>query len=185
MLTRKLTLLALTALFTTAMACDKPEAKNAAAGKSAKADGDKADADKAGGDKADADEADAGPLELGKIGLKAEAPSGAKVSDAIGGGGLMVQAPGLVVTVDEASDTRPKTLDDAKKDAEMYSPANVNEETLDDGFVLTFENEGGMGKNYFASVRREIDGKSYWCETTASQPEQQANAVAFCKSLTK
>jgi hypothetical protein len=190
MFTRTISLFVLTALCATVPACDKSDAKSDDKSKSAdkkaadgdkKAAGDEKAADEAAGDK----EAAAGPLALDKIGLKAEAPAGATVGDAIGGSGVMVQAPGLIVTVEEASDSRPKTIDDAKKDAEMYSPQNVKDEELDDGFVLTFDNEGGMGKNYFVSVRREIGEKHFWCETTASQPEQQAAAVAFCKSLTQ
>jgi hypothetical protein len=126
----------------------------------------------------------AGPMTLEKVGgLKIDVPAGSTVGDAVGGKGAMIQGPDLVVSVEEASDTRPKTLEDAKKEADMYTPKNIKEETLPDGWVLTFENEGGMGKNYFVNVRRDIGGKAYWCETTASKPEQQANAVAACKSL--
>jgi hypothetical protein len=191
MFTRTISLFVLTALCATVPACDKSDDKKAAEGDKKAAAGDKKAAEgdkkaaegdeKAAGDK----EAAAGPLTLDKVGLKAEAPAGATVGDAIGGSGVMVQAPGLIVTVEEASDSRPKTIDEAKKNAEMYSPENMKDEELDDGFVLTFDNEGGMGKNYFVSVRREIGEKHFWCETTASQPEQQANAVAFCKSLTQ
>lgn len=123
-------------------------------------------------------------LDLAKLGLKMDAPAGAEVSDGIGGG-VMVQGPGLVVNVDAASDSRPKTIDDAKKEVEMYNPKNIKTETLGDGWALTFENEGGAGANYWVNVRRDIGGKAYWCETTASQPEQQTNALAACKSLKK
>jgi hypothetical protein len=145
-----------------------------------------ADAD-AGEAKGGAEPAAEGPAEvsLDAIGLKAEAPAGATVGKAIGGSGVMVQAPGLVVTVEEASDTRPKTPEAAKEDADMYTPQNWKVETVEGGFVATFDNSGSMGANYFVSARREIDGKSYWCSTTASQAEQQAAAVAFCKSLKK
>ena len=65
----------------------------------------------------------------------------------------------------------------------MYSPKNPKDEKLADGWAYTFENTGGMGTNYFVNVRRDIGGKSYWCETTASTPEQQTAALDFCKSL--
>lgn len=120
---------------------------------------------------------------LTKLALKAEAPAGTEAKDAIVGEGVMLQGPGLIATVEIASDTRPKTIEDAKKDAEMYTPKNLKEEKLADGFAVAFENEGGMGKNYWVMVRREIGGKAYWCETTASQPEQQENALKACKSL--
>ena len=110
-------------------------------------------------------------------------PTGTEAKDAIVGDGMMLQGPGIVANVEVASDTRPKTLADAKKDAEMYTPKNLKEETLPDGWALSFENEGGLGKNYWVEVRRDIGGKAIWCETTASQPEQQENALKACKSL--
>ena len=130
---------------------------------------------------------DEGPRshDLTKLGLKVEAPASAEVSDAIGGEGLMLQAPGLILTVEEAGEMTPKTLAEAKEQASMYSPENIKEETLEDGWAMTFENKGGMGMSYWVHVRREIDGTSYWCTTTAAQVEQQTNALAACKSLSK
>ena len=123
-------------------------------------------------------------LTLDKLGgLKVDVPAGSKAGDAIVGEGVMIQGPDLVVTIETASETRPKTADDAKKEADMYSPKNVKAETLPDGWALTYDNEGGMGKNYFVQVRRELGGKAYWCETTASTTKQQENALAACKSL--
>jgi hypothetical protein len=144
-------------------------------------------ADKKDAKKADDKAAPAGPqkLDLAKIGLKADAPAGTQVSDGIGGGGVMVQGENLVVSVDAATDMTPKTIEDAKKDAEMYGPKNIKEEKLADGYALTFENEGGMGTNFHVAVRRDIGGKAWSCTTMQSNAEQQANALAFCKSLSK
>lgn len=123
-------------------------------------------------------------LELTKLGLKMDAPAGSTVGDGIMGG-VMVQGPNLVVTVDEANDSRPKTGEDAAKEADMYNPQEPKTEKLADGFAFTFVNTGDLGKNYWVHVRREIGGKAYWCETTSSSPEQQTNALAACKSLKK
>lgn len=124
-------------------------------------------------------------LDIAKLGLKADVPEGSAAGDAIVGDGVLIQGPGLVIDIAAASDSTPKTIEDAKSEAEMYSPKDLKEEKLADGFALSFVNEGGMGTNYWVQVRREIDGKAYWCTTTASQPEQQANALAACKSLKK
>jgi len=124
-----------------------------------------------------------GPVDLTKLGLKAEVPAGTNVGDAIVGEGVMAQGPNLVATVEVASDSRPKTEEDAKKDAEMYTPKNFKSEKLADGFAVTFDNSGDLGANFFAQVRRDIGGKTYWCETTASSVEQQTAALDFCKSL--
>jgi hypothetical protein len=99
-------------------------------------------------------------------------------------GSDMAQGPNLVATV-EKGDEKPKTGDDAIKDADMYTPKDPKVETLTDGYVLTFTNEGGLGTNYWVNARREIDGAAYWCTTTASSQEQSDAAVAFCKSLRK
>ena len=42
-----------------------------------------------------------------------------------------------------------------------------------------------MGTNYWVQVRREIDGKAYWCSTNVSAEDAQKKAVDFCKSLKK
>jgi hypothetical protein len=124
-----------------------------------------------------------GPVELTALGLVGEAPSGSTVSKAPIGEGVMVQGPGLVVTVEVASDSRPATADAAKTEADMYSPKNAKTEALADGWAFTFENQGAMGTNHFVNVRREIGGKAIWCETTAPEKAQADNALALCKSL--
>lgn len=124
-----------------------------------------------------------GPVTLDKFNLKMDAPAGTKVGTGVGGDGYLVQGPNLVVSVDVASDMRPDTPEKAQEEADMYTPQNLKVEKLDDGWLMTFENKGGMGTNYWVQSRLEIGGKAYWCETTATTPEQQANAVTSCKSL--
>jgi hypothetical protein len=119
---------------------------------------------------------------LPKAGLKGDAPEGTSVTELMGND--MVQGPNLVVTV-EKGDEKPKTGDDAIKDADMYTPKDPKVETIADGYVLTFTNEGGLGTNFWVNARREIGGAAYWCTTTASSQEQSDAAVAFCKSLRK
>ncbi|MGM0575902.1 MAG: hypothetical protein ACQEXJ_09260 [Myxococcota bacterium] len=161
---------------------ERTEEKAPAAGEE-QAEAEKPKAEEPKAEEPKAEEEAGGALELGKLGLKAEGPSDAKVGDAVVGEGVMVQAPGLVVTVAGATDSNPETLEAAEKDAEMYSPENVKAEELEDGYTLTYENEGSMGKNYFVNVRRTIGDKTFWCSTTASEEKQQANALDFCKSL--
>jgi fructose-specific component phosphotransferase system IIB-like protein len=167
----------------TSTACDSKSEAKPAESSPAKKDAKSGDA-KAGEAKADAPAA-ASKLDLAKIGLKADAPAGATVGDGVMGTGVMVMGDNLVVGVEEASASAPKTIDEAKSEAEMYGPKNIKEEKLADGWLLTFENEGSMGKNYHVNARREIGGKAYSCTTMQSSPEQSANAVAFCKSLSK
>jgi hypothetical protein len=186
----------ITALFMTTLgtaACDKKDD----AAKDAKADAKKDSKDAKKEDPKDVKAADggaadggaaadgggaAGEIALPKVGLKGDAPAGSNVSEMMGSD--MVQGPGLVATV-EKGDDKPKTGEDAQKDADMYTPQDAKVETLPDGYVLTFTNTGGMGTNYWVQSRREIDGAAYWCSTTASSQEQSDAAVAFCKSLRK
>lgn len=145
---------------------------------------DDAKGDKKGDDKkADAKKEEAaGDLALPKTALKGTAPAGSTVSDMMGSD--MVRGPGLVATV-KAVDGDAVTIEKAKEDADMYSPENMKEEKLDDGFVLSFTNKGGMGTNYWVQAFRTIGDKQFECSTTASEEAQQTNAIAFCKSLKK
>jgi hypothetical protein len=118
-------------------------------------------------------------------GLKADLPAGANISKGIMGKGVLIQAPGVVVSIALASASDPKTVEEAKKKAEMFTPKKIKTEKLSDGWVFSFENKGGMGTNYFVRVRRTIGGKTYTCTTTAHRPAQQTNAIKVCKSLTK
>jgi hypothetical protein len=122
------------------------------------------------------------PLALAGLGVTAQVPEGTTADKAIVGDGLTLQGPDLVVGV-QAAGSHAKTLAEAKDKNSMYSPTDVKEETLADGWALSFQNKGGMGTNYWVQVRRTIGGKAIWCDTTASSAEQQANALAACKSL--
>ncbi len=144
--------------------------------------GDAKGGDAKGGDAKGGGEAAGGDLDLPKTGLKGTAPAGSKVSDMMGSD--MVQGPNLTVTVSNVEGDA-VTIEKAKEDAEMYGPEGMKEEKLDDGFVLSFTNKGGMGTNYWVKAMRTIDGKQVECSTTASSEEQQKAAVDFCKTLKK
>lgn len=121
-------------------------------------------------------------VELPKVGLKIDlgAEDVASVADGMSPHSNMVigSTPVEVDALDKAP-----TLDDEKSDAEAFSPKNFNSETLADGFVVTYDNTGSMGANYFVDVVRTIGGKPYKCSTTVSKPAQQQAAIAACKSL--
>ena len=125
----------------------------------------------------------AGPTKLPKLGLQIDVPGAVELSDAIGGEGHMLMGSGIGAMSIEITPT-PQTIEEAKSDADMYSPKNLKDEKLADGWALTYENTGSMGKNYFVNVRRDIDGKSYRCSTTS--PDERAQKVlAACKTLRK
>jgi len=121
-------------------------------------------------------------LELKKLGLHIEVGGETNVGDAIMGDGVMIQGESIGALQIEAMKA-PKTLDDEKSDADMFSPKNLKAESLADGWVVTFDNTGSMGANYFVTVRRDIAGKSYKCSTTGSDPGQAKAVIAACKSL--
>ena len=129
----------------------------------------------------------AGPkvITLTKFGLKGLGAG--ETEDPIIGDGdpALVMAATFTVNVSEAKATDPKKLKDGQETAKMFNPKNMQNETLSDGWVLTYENSGSAGANYFVSVRRDIGGKGYMCETMQSTPAQQKAALDFCKSLSK
>jgi hypothetical protein len=123
-------------------------------------------------------------VKLEQLGLTIDVPGEVRIDKAIMGEGQMLMGASVgamqVETPKEA-----QTLAQAKEDAQMYSPKNLKEETLSDGWVLTYENKGSMGSNYFVDVRRTIDGKSYKCWFTGGESSQATNVLAACKSLRK
>jgi hypothetical protein len=131
-----------------------------------------------------ATEAKGGPTALPKLGLQIDVPGKVTIGDALLGEGHMLQGSGVgAMQVELAS--KAQTLGEAKEDADMYSPKNVQAETLADGWALTYENTGGAGKNYFVKVQREIDGKAIACSTTGGNAGQAQAVLAACKTLRK
>src|SRR5690606_1829923 len=109
-------------LLVTALAfagCKKNEQEGASAGKTTEA------------------QAPAGPTTLPKLGLSIDVPGKVNVGDAIMGDGHMLQGASVGAMTVEVKD-KAQTLDEAKADADMYSPKNLKDETLADGWALTF-----------------------------------------------
>lgn len=123
-------------------------------------------------------------VKLPKLGLALDAPGDVNVQDALAGEGHMLTGSG-VGALNVTAQAEPQTLDAEKEDAKMYTPTNLKDETLPDGFALTFENKGAMGANYWVVVYRTIDGKQYKCTTTGPDGKQAVSVLAACKSLRK
>jgi hypothetical protein len=98
------------------------------------------------------------------------------------GEGNMLQGAGVGAMQVEIAQ-KPQTLDEAKSDADIYSPKNLKSEALPDGWTMTFENTGSMGKNYFVEVRRDLAGKTYMCSSTGGDAKQASAVLAACKTL--
>ena len=126
----------------------------------------------------------AGPTKLPKLGLVITVPGSVEVGDAVMGQGHMLQGEDIGAMQVEVAE-KPQTLEEAKSDADMYSPKNVKADKLGDGWSLTFDNTGGAGANYFVEVRRDIDGKTYKCTTTQGDKDRAAAVLAACKTLKK
>lgn len=126
----------------------------------------------------------AGPTKLPKLGLQIDVPGSVQVGDAVMGEGHMLQGASIGAMQIEVADKK-KSIDDAKSDADLYSPKDLKADALPDGWALTYSNTGSMGKNFFVDVQRDIDGKTYHCSTTGSDASQQQAVLAACKSLRK
>ena len=123
------------------------------------------------------------PLAIPGLGVTAQAPEGSTVDKAIIGDGMTITGPDLRATVSAAGKDNPKTLAEAKDKNSLYSPTNWTEETLPDGWAVTFQNHGAMGTNYWVQVRRTIGAKAIWCEANVNDDASAAAGLAACKSL--
>ena len=172
-----------------AFGCGKKDEKaeggdKAAAGKKAEGGEKAAAGEKApAGKKAEAPAPAPAGLDLAGMPITGDAPAGAKAMKM--GKKAMVRGGALIATVGAAGKLDAKDEAAATKEAEGNGGTNIKAEKLADGFLLTYENKGSAGSNYWVVSRRTIEGADYACGTTASQPAQQAAAVAFCKSLKK
>ena len=125
-----------------------------------------------------------GATKLPKLGLQIEAPGLVIVDDGLGQNAQMVSGPEIGgMNIAEASKDDPKTLKQAQSEADIFKPKNIKTETLSDGWVLTFENTGSAGVNYWVTVRREINKKSIMCTGSPDTAAKSAAVVAVCKSL--
>jgi hypothetical protein len=123
-----------------------------------------------------------GAQKLPKLGLSINVDGDVTFGDAIMGEGDLVQGASVGALQIETWKS-PQTIDQAKDDAQSYTPKNLKADKLADGWVLTYDNTGSMGANYFVTVRRDLGGKTYKCSTTGSEAAQASAAVAACKSL--
>jgi hypothetical protein len=125
-------------------------------------------------------------LHLKKLGVKIALPADSSVMDI--GGTFTVQGGGTVVGVKKVDPKGfgPKTFEEAVAAMGDYSPTKVTEKKkTKGGWIIAFENKGGLGTNYFVWIRTKVAGKPYSCETTASTPDQAKKAIAACRSLKK
>ncbi len=100
------------------------------------------------------------------------------------GASVMIMSMEESFTVEAESKGQPTTLEAAKKEAtELYNATDLQEETLPDGWLITYKNAGSMGDNYWLKVRREIGGKAYTCGTSVGNKTLRDGAIAACKSL--
>lgn len=166
--------------------CGAP--KDTAASSSAASSGapakDAAKKDTAGGDtaKKPADKKEPTATKIEQIGLTATLPPNAQIMKM--GDSAMVSADGMALTLKVAKDTDPKTVEQGKDGALLGDKGrNLKADKIADGWIVTWENTGSMGDNYWLSMRREIAGKGYMCETMLSNDAQRKAAIDVCNSL--
>ena len=167
-------------------ACGKPGSRTDAAG----ADGGVTTTGAVGATAAASGSGDSVELSFENLGgLKADAPKGTKSMVGLGlsKDGQMIMGPGFTANLNPAPGTKPAKLEDEKAFVtKMYKDvSNVKEEKLADGWSLSFDVKGGSGMLYQLDMRREIDGKPYWCSVLSQTPEGRDKALAVCKSVRK
>jgi hypothetical protein len=150
----------------------------------AKKDG--ASSAKPGADAKPAGEAKAAtkPTKIEQVGLTAELPEGATVMKGMSDNSAMISTDAATLNVSLAKDTDPKTVDEGKSGAMLGDKGRgLTGEKIADGWIVTWENTGSMGDNYWLNMRREIGGKGYMCDTMQSNEAQRKAAIEICKSL--
>jgi hypothetical protein len=111
-----------------------------------------------------------------------DVPAG-DVTETVIGDAVLVQGPGLVVSVQKAGESHPADGEQAKTEMEIYAPIDLELVEVEDGWVMTFTNKGGAGTNYWVASWRSILGEDWWCTATVSSAEQQHNAEVACRTL--
>ncbi len=139
---------------------------------------------KDGGGSAGKSSEKAGPTKLPKLGLTVDVPGEVTVGDGVLGDGQGVTGEDIGMMQIELAE-KPVTLEEAKSDADMYTPKNLKADKLADGWALSFDNTGSAGANYFVEVRRDLGGKQYKCSTTQGDKDRAAAVLAACKTLKK
>ena len=119
----------------------------------------------------------------GLPGVEVRIPEGTRVSKNAVGFGVMLKGPGVSMTIGAALDVDATTLEEAKENAQSYSPTNLEGETLPDGYLLTYENQGSMGTTYWLVGRRRLGNVAYSCGVRSPKKDHQQSAIAICKSL--
>jgi len=128
--------------------------------------------------------AEAKATKIEQIGLSAMLPEGATVMKGMDATSAMVSTDATAVTLSVAKDTDPKTVEQGKDGALLGDKGRgLKGDKTADGWIVTWENTGSMGDNYWLTMRREIGGKGYMCETTQSKEAQRKAAIEVCNSL--
>lgn len=161
----------------------------------------KQDGDAAAGDKSAAKATDTGAAapapaklawkKLGGLGLEAEVPADAEVTDNTAGAGFpsatIYASPTTFVSgagdMSDLKATIEETKTELAKDPNKLDSWTKEEKTAD-GWILEGKRTSMMGEPLFAiSIRRTIDGKPYDCGTNASSEAEREAAKKLCESL--
>jgi hypothetical protein len=128
---------------------------------------------------------------LGALGLEAEVPEGAEITDNTSGAGFpsatIYASPTTFVSgAGDMSDLKP-TIEETKKELEK-DPNKLKswtkEEKSADGWLLEGERESMTGEKLYAiEIRKTIDGKPWNCGTNASSEAERETAKKLCNSL--
>lgn len=159
--------------------CDKPSSGASPDNPAGASKGDDKGSAKDG--KGAKDDASAKPTKINSVSLTVDLPPDASVSDGMSEKSSMISTGAATLTVSLAKPTDPKTSADGKAGA--LATENLKIEKLADGWIVTSENTGSAGRNYWLTMRREIGGKGYLCETMQSNEDQVKAAIAICKGL--
>lgn len=125
-------------------------------------------------------------VELGDLGVRADVPEEADVDDVIvGTEGVTIMGMGVSVNVVPADTAMaPVDFEEAKAEAEEeHNAENLEAEELDDGWIITFDNETSLGDTYWVQSYREVAGQEIMCETSIGYEIQRDGSEDLCRSI--
>ncbi len=167
----------LVGLMTVAMlaACPKEGGAPAAGGSAAKPEAAKPSANKT--------------YNIDGLKLAFELPSSVEVSDPLemlGSytyrvGGAVVQ----IMAVKEDSLSAAHSLDEAKKEAEMFEDVKVTKaDKTADGWRVEYNHNSGTGRDFKVSIRRAFGGAEFNCEASGGDVAKVTAAAKACEAIT-
>jgi hypothetical protein len=125
-------------------------------------------------------------MDLKDFGMKIDVPEGSKIYHVAKINGVRIKGPDISLFIEPVTDRNHKTLEQILSMAkEKHDPKKITTDKLPGGWALTYINKDKKGKTYYVKVFREIEKRSYWCQSAGPSAKTRSSALDACNSLRK